>query len=751
LREDALERFEAAWQSGSAPAIAAFLPPVQVGSSPGTDAGCRELFHELVKIDLEYRWKVANRNGPADLGALPRCPRLEHYVELLPGLGGLADLPIDVVGEEYRVRQRWGDRPDHAEYVARFPAFATELPRELGEVDAELADERAVPTVRSRVPAPKTSVLRCPHCRHSIDVAAGPPPRDFACPACGGAFQIEPLPAAPGRRVQPPFARLGRYELGELLGAGTFGSVWRTRDTELKREVALKLPRLGQPLTPAEEERFLREARSAARLQHPGIVAVHDVGYEHGTLFLVSELIHGESLDKWLKRRRLSFREAAQLIADVADALDFAHQQGVVHRDVKPSNIMLENVGSQLSVVSGNEVEMRQTTRLTTDYGLLTPRLMDFGLALRNAAEVTMTLDGQVLGTPAYISPEQLRNPHIVDGRSDVYSLGVILYELLTGELPFRGTTHALLDQVMSDEPQAPRRLNERIPRDLETICLECLSKEPAGRYQTASALAADLHRWLDARPIAARPVGWFGRLWLWMRRHPIPAVTVGATAFALAIVVGLSTSLVVATLLVATIVALIAALHYHRKATELAIAVEMAEANQQKTAAALHSALEQCFQACVERDRALAGQSQAGRRFNLQHGLAKAWIFDLPATLSQSASPTAARALLVRTAVTYLDGLAKEAGDDSLLQRELAVAYGRVGDLQAESLPGRPGDVVGALASHRKSLALFTVIARAQPDNAQAERDRAAAAATASEIERALSRVQMDAEAIRS
>jgi len=361
-----------------------------------------------------------------------------------------------------------------------------------------------------------------------------------------------------------------------------------------------------------------------------------------------------------------------------------------------------------------------------------------------------MTLDGQVLGTPAYISPEQLRNPHIVDGRSDVYSLGVILYELLTGELPFRGTTHALLDQVMADEPQAPRKLNERIPRDLETICLKCLAKEPVGRYQTASALATDLRRWLDARPIAARPVGWLGRLWLWMRRHPVPAVTVGATALVLAIVVGLSTSLVVATLLVATIVALIAALQNHRKATELTIAVEMAEANQQKTAAALHSVLEQCVQACAERDRALSGQSQAGRRLHLQRGLAKAWIFDLPATLNQSASPTAARALLVKTALAYLDGLAKETGDDPALQRELAVAYGRVGDLQAESLPGQPGDVVGALASHRKSLDLFTIIARAQPDNVQAERDRAAAAATVGEVQRALSVQAADAEPAR-
>jgi len=374
---------------------------------------------------------------------------------------------------------------------------------------------------------------------------------------------------------------------------------------------------------------------------------------------------------------------------------------------------------------------------------------MDFGLALRNAAEVTMTLDGQVLGTPAYISPEQLRNPHIVDGRSDVYSLGVILYELLTGELPFRGTTHALLGQVISDEPQAPRKLNERIPRDLETICTKCLAKEPARRYQTAGGLAADLRRWLDAKPIAARPVGWLGRSWLWVRRHPIPALTVGATAFALAIVVGLSTSLVVAGLLIATILALVAALHNHRKATDATVALEMEESSQQKTAAALHSALEQCVQACAERDRALAGQSQAGRRFQLLRGLAKAWIFELPATINDSGN-SAARGLVVRTALTFLDGLLKEVGDDLVLQRELAVAYGRVGDLQAESSPGRLADVQGALASYRKSLELFTRVAGAESGNLQADRDRAAAAATVGEVERALGIGGSDAEAIR-
>ena len=259
----------------------------------------------------------------------------------------------------------------------------------------------------------------------------------------------------------------------------------------------MKLLRDGRFTEPIEEERFLREARSAAQLHHPGIVAVHDVGRDHETLYIVSELVRGPSLMERLRRERLSFRESADLIGQVSDALDYAHRQGVIHRDVKPSNILLEESGAA---------------------GRVAPRLMDFGLALRDAGEVTMTVDGQVLGTPAYMSPEQVRDPHAVDGRSDVYSLGVILYELLTGELPFRGTTRMLLAQVVSDEPRPPRRLNERIPRDLETICLKCLRKAASRRYRSAASLAADLRRWLSGHPILARPVGRLERLWLWTK-----------------------------------------------------------------------------------------------------------------------------------------------------------------------------------------------------------------------------------------
>ena len=295
------------------------------------------------------------------------------------------------------------------EYVAQFPEYAEML-------EEVFSSSSSLDTAPHQKPADRGLHMRCPHCHNPIELVVDAPLVDIECPSCGSHFSLvnEGADTANATTV----TQVGHFDLIERIGMGAFGTVWKARDTILDRTVAVKIPRRGQ-LTSDETEKFIREARAAAQLRHPNIVTVHEVGRDGDSLYIVSDFVRGVPLAEMLADRRLSYREASQLATKIAASLQHAHTAGVVHRDLKPHNIMMDGDGE--------------------------PHLMDFGLAKREAGEITITWDGQVFGTPAYMSPEQARGEGgKADRRTDIYSLGVIFFQLLTGDLPFRGTTRML-------------------------------------------------------------------------------------------------------------------------------------------------------------------------------------------------------------------------------------------------------------------------------------------------------------------
>ena len=354
----------------------------------------------------------------------------------------------------------------------------------------------------------------CPHCGYELPNSFFEPPDDSAdssrsvttlsCPNCGhvprGGYVGPTLSFTPGSEDLSG-KRIAHFVLKERLGAGGFGEVWLALDESLDRDVALKLPKsFGK-----EMASLLHEARTAASLRHPNIVAVHEVGSENGQVFIASDYIEGLTLRDLLSQGKLLVQEALRLLVPICEAVHFAHERGVIHRDIKPANILLN-------------VER-------------VPSITDFGIAKRLADEDTKpysdsgSVDGQVVGTAKYMSPEQAEGRiSETDRRSDVYALGVLLFEMLTGEAPFRGNMRAIINQKLNDDPPSPRTLNPRLARDLETICLKCLEREPVKRYQSAEDLSEELQRFQRNEPIVARPVSKPERLWRWCKRRPLVA-----------------------------------------------------------------------------------------------------------------------------------------------------------------------------------------------------------------------------------
>jgi serine/threonine protein kinase/TolA-binding protein len=367
----------------------------------------------------------------------------------------------------------------------------------------------------------------------------------------------QPTQLEPEGRARPSLLRGGLeaeavpgYEIVDVLGRGGMGVVYQARQLALKRTVALKMILTGVHASPGQLVRFRAEAEAVARLQHPNIVQVYEIGEHKGLPYISLEFVDGGSLDKHLAGAPQAPRLAARLMERLARAMHYAHQKGIVHRDLKPANVLLqkpfsrEGPGSTEDRTKPEGDKGRPSIPLSSTSSTAggaaaavtwTPKITDFGLAKQLEEESGQTRSGAILGTPSYMAPEQAQGAvHSIGPASDVYALGSMLYETLTGRPPFRAAKPLdTVQQVISQDPVPPSRLNPKVPRDLETICLKCLQKEPRKRYASAEALAEDLRRFQASEPIEARPTPMWERAWKWARRRPAVAALVAVIGLA--------------------------------------------------------------------------------------------------------------------------------------------------------------------------------------------------------------------------
>lgn len=479
LVDDALEGLEESWRKAGQPDLAQFLPP------PG-HALREQVLVELIKVDQECRWRAGEKR------------LLEAYLAEWPELCSWPSAVRELLEAECLTRASLDAVPTGEELESRFPGIAGQI--DLSAIAAQVQREQDSGRGADGAPATRADTS-------GAMADQTPSARPVAASLTVGQF----------------FGRDGRYEIRELLGQGGMGAVYRAYDTRLEREVALKIPRIDPIAQSAVRERFIRESRAAAKIRHPNICPVFDSDEFDGTLYITMALIEGRSLADWAGGRDVDPREAADVVCKLSQALAAVHSAGIVHRDIKPSNVLVDRAGE--------------------------PLLMDFGLAHVAAAEQLMhgpdepsatapsrtedvtgesesgcgagansrlTKTGSLLGTLQYMSPEQSYGG-AVDASSDIFSLGVLFYQLLTGRLPFEGSPRAMLHGIRHDEPPTPSRLRPGLDAELKAVCLQALAKNPADRPPSAQAFADELQRYLDALPRDVAPVG--RKRWVTWRR----------------------------------------------------------------------------------------------------------------------------------------------------------------------------------------------------------------------------------------
>ncbi len=364
-----------------------------------------------------------------------------------------------------------------------------------------------------------------------------------------GTLPAAGAPASPAPPRNPDWAALAGYEVLDELGRGSMGVVYKARQVALDRLVALKTLQEGLFSRQEGLDRFISEARVVARLQHPNIVQVFEISLQRDLPFFAMELVEGGNLATWLGGRPQPFADAARLARTLARAIHAAHEQGIVHRDLKPGNVLMASPpgptvregasgGARSDLPHGRACDGRPSESRALE-GV--PKITDFGLAKQIEGDSALTQSGVILGTPNYMAPEQARgSSRDVGPAADIYALGAILYEMLTGRPPHNAESPAeTVLQLFQFEPVAPSKLRSRLPRDLETICLKCLQKEPARRYASAAELADDLERYLDGAPILARPAPWREKAWKWAKRRPAAAALAGCAVAGLLVFLG--------------------------------------------------------------------------------------------------------------------------------------------------------------------------------------------------------------------